>query len=84
MVYRSSAGRARSKDAARRTPGRAAPRPPAAREPRRVLSVDARPYSPQVAHDLKVPLQLVISLKKYIILAHIRQVKCHFNNLLKN
>ncbi|CAB3231410.1 unnamed protein product [Arctia plantaginis] len=46
---RSGAGRARSKDAARRTPGRPAPRPPAAREPRRVLSVDARPYSPQAA-----------------------------------
>ncbi|CAG4963257.1 unnamed protein product [Parnassius apollo] len=46
---RSGAGRARAKDAARRAPGRAAPRPPAAREPRRVLSVDARPYSPQAA-----------------------------------
>ncbi|XP_049887404.1 E3 ubiquitin-protein ligase UBR5 isoform X3 [Pectinophora gossypiella] len=46
---RSGAGRARSKDATRRTPGRPAPRPPAAREPRRVLSVDARPYSPQAA-----------------------------------
>lgn len=44
----SGAGRARAKDTARRAPGRAAPRPPAAREPRRVLSVDARPYSPQV------------------------------------
>ncbi|CAH2068813.1 unnamed protein product, partial [Iphiclides podalirius] len=43
------AGRARAKDTARRAPGRAAPRPPAAREPRRVLSVDARPYSPQAA-----------------------------------
>ncbi|XP_053600812.1 E3 ubiquitin-protein ligase UBR5 [Plodia interpunctella] len=43
------ASRARSKEAARRTPGRPAPRPPAAREPRRVLSVDARPYSPQAA-----------------------------------
>ncbi|CAH1643368.1 unnamed protein product [Spodoptera littoralis] len=46
---RSGAGRARSKDTARRTPGRPAPRPPASREPRRVLSVDARPYSPQAA-----------------------------------
>ncbi|XP_068628932.1 E3 ubiquitin-protein ligase hyd isoform X10 [Battus philenor] len=46
---RSGAGRARAKDTARRAPGRAAPRPPAAREPRRVLSVDARPYSPQAA-----------------------------------
>ncbi|RVE52936.1 hypothetical protein evm_002413 [Chilo suppressalis] len=46
---RSGAGRARSKDTARRTPGRPAPRPPAAREPRRVLSIDARPYSPQAA-----------------------------------
>ncbi|XP_060810644.1 E3 ubiquitin-protein ligase UBR5 isoform X1 [Amyelois transitella] len=46
---RSGAGRARSKEAARRAPGRPAPRPPAAREPRRVLSVDARPYSPQAA-----------------------------------
>lgn len=43
------AGRARSKDTARRTPGRPAPRPPAAREPRRVLNVEARPYSPQAA-----------------------------------
>ncbi|KAJ0181281.1 hypothetical protein K1T71_003366 [Dendrolimus kikuchii] len=46
---RSGAGRARSKEAARRAPGRPAPRPPSAREPRRVLSVDARPYSPQAA-----------------------------------
>ncbi|XP_028164187.1 E3 ubiquitin-protein ligase UBR5 isoform X5 [Ostrinia furnacalis] len=46
---RSGAGRARSKDTTRRTPGRPAPRPPAAREPRRVLSIDARPYSPQAA-----------------------------------
>ncbi|XP_052753603.1 E3 ubiquitin-protein ligase UBR5 [Galleria mellonella] len=46
---RSGAGRARSKEAARRAPGRPAPRPPAAREPRRLLSVDARPYSPQAA-----------------------------------
>ncbi|XP_026726187.1 E3 ubiquitin-protein ligase UBR5 isoform X6 [Trichoplusia ni] len=45
----SGAGRARTKDAARRTPGRPAPRPAAPREPRRVLSVDARPYSPQAA-----------------------------------
>ncbi|XP_045542475.1 E3 ubiquitin-protein ligase UBR5 isoform X3 [Papilio machaon] len=45
----SGAGRARAKDTARRVPGRAAPRPPTAREPRRVLSVDARPYSPQAA-----------------------------------
>ncbi|XP_030027136.2 E3 ubiquitin-protein ligase UBR5 isoform X2 [Manduca sexta] len=43
-------GRARSKEAARRAGARAAaPRAPAAREPRRVLSVDARPYSPQAA-----------------------------------
>ncbi|XP_041974178.1 E3 ubiquitin-protein ligase hyd isoform X2 [Aricia agestis] len=46
---RGGAGRARAKDSARRGPGRPAPRPPAAREPRRVLSVDARPYSPQAA-----------------------------------
>ncbi|XP_026324159.1 E3 ubiquitin-protein ligase UBR5 isoform X3 [Hyposmocoma kahamanoa] len=46
---RSGAGRARSKDTTRRTPGRPTPRPPTAREPRRVLSVDARPYSPQAA-----------------------------------
>ncbi|KAJ2943793.1 hypothetical protein O0L34_g8113 [Tuta absoluta] len=46
---RSGAGRARSKDTTRRTPGRPAPRPPAARESRRVLSIDARPYSPQAA-----------------------------------
>ncbi|XP_069354271.1 E3 ubiquitin-protein ligase UBR5 isoform X7 [Maniola hyperantus] len=46
---RSGAGRARAKDNARRAPGRPAPRPPTVREPRRVLSVDARPYSPQAA-----------------------------------
>ncbi|XP_045510523.1 E3 ubiquitin-protein ligase UBR5 isoform X7 [Colias croceus] len=45
----SGAGRARAKDPARRAAGRPAPRPPSAREPRRVLSVDARPYSPQGA-----------------------------------
>ncbi|XP_037871964.1 E3 ubiquitin-protein ligase hyd isoform X5 [Bombyx mori] len=46
---RSGAGRARSKEATRRAAGRPAPRPAASREPRRVLSVDARPYSPQAA-----------------------------------
>ncbi|XP_072935848.1 E3 ubiquitin-protein ligase hyd isoform X3 [Epargyreus clarus] len=51
---RSGAGRARAKDA-RRAPGRPAPRPPAAREPRRLLSVDARPYSPQAAASAEGP-----------------------------
>ncbi|KAG7304392.1 hypothetical protein JYU34_011332 [Plutella xylostella] len=48
---RSSSGatRARSKDASRRAPARPYARTPAAREPRRALSIDARPYSPQAA-----------------------------------
>ncbi|CAF4882284.1 unnamed protein product [Pieris macdunnoughi] len=44
----SGASRARTKDTARRGAARPASRP-SSREPRRVLSVDARPYSPQGA-----------------------------------
>lgn len=46
--YNAAVGRARSKDAARRAPARPAARQPSVREPRRALSIDARPYSPQV------------------------------------
>ncbi|GBP22900.1 E3 ubiquitin-protein ligase hyd [Eumeta japonica] len=47
--YSSGASRARTKDSARRTPARPSPRQPTAREPRRALSIEARPYSPQAA-----------------------------------
>ncbi|XP_063372511.1 LOW QUALITY PROTEIN: E3 ubiquitin-protein ligase hyd [Cydia amplana] len=39
----------RMKNLTRRSPSGPAPRPPPSREPRRALSVDARPYSPQAA-----------------------------------